>query len=159
MKSEQVESFRRFVSLLPHGKEIDLVILKAHLLIEEQIRLIIVNNLPSPHAIKEANLSCSQAICLAQALLPDELDQSCWKGAKKLNNIRNKIAHNITNEGLYHQIEDFINAVPANWGKLDCDLQEQFELSLWSLFAQISSYTDIEVAYSVQEFLNPEEIN
>ncbi|EKD7165505.1 hypothetical protein RFA42_004281 [Vibrio vulnificus] len=156
MKSEQVELFRRFVSLLPHGKEIDLVILKAHLLIEEQIRLIIVKNLPSPDAIKEANLSCSQAIFLAQALLPDELDQSCWIGAKKLNNIRNKIAHNITNEGLNHQIEDFINAVPANWGQLDSDLQEKFELSLWSLFAQISSYTDIEVAYSVQEFLTPE---
>ena len=33
----QLKAFRRFLERLPHGKELDLVILKAHLLIEEQV--------------------------------------------------------------------------------------------------------------------------
>ena len=37
----QLDAFRRFLKLLPHGQDLALVILKGHLLIEEQIKLII----------------------------------------------------------------------------------------------------------------------
>ena len=44
----QLESFQRFLKLLPHGKDLDLVILKAHLLIEEQLRQLISERLKNP---------------------------------------------------------------------------------------------------------------
>ncbi|EGQ7979811.1 hypothetical protein V4V60_003788 [Vibrio mimicus] len=136
----QFAAFERFISLLPHGKERELVILKGHLLIEEQIRLIIETNLPNYKVLEKAKLSCDQAICLAQSMLPKDADETCWIAARKLNNIRNKIAHRVEHQGLEHQIEDFIKSVPINWGDVDKDTA--FELALWGLFAKISSYVE-----------------
>jgi hypothetical protein len=37
----QFRAFKRFVKLLPHGRELDLVVVKGHLLIVEQMNLLI----------------------------------------------------------------------------------------------------------------------
>lgn len=140
----QFEAFGRFMSLFPHGKERELVILKGHLLIEEQIRLIIDSKLSNPKVLKEARLTFDQTICLAQSLIPEDSDKTYWKAAKKLNNIRNKIAHKVEQKGLIHQIEDFVKMVPTDWGNVD--VNEAFELALWSLFAKISSYVEGELS-------------
>ena len=66
----QVEAFRRFLGKLPHGKDVELVILKAHLLIEEQIRQIVDERLKTPAALRDARLTFHQAFCLAQAFFP-----------------------------------------------------------------------------------------
>lgn len=47
----QIEAFRRFVTQLPHGKDIHLLILKAHLLIEEQVNEIIAARPPNPEVL------------------------------------------------------------------------------------------------------------
>ncbi|EJY4342186.1 hypothetical protein OGE23_003711 [Vibrio cholerae] len=136
----QFEAFERFISLLPHGKERELVILKGHLLIEEQVRLVIDSKLPNPKMLKEARLTCDQAICLAQSLVPEDTDKNCWDAARKLNNIRNNIAHKVEHKGLTHQVEAFIKMVPIDWGNANRDTA--FELALWALFAKISSYVE-----------------
>jgi uncharacterized membrane protein SirB2 len=41
ISKKQVDAFRRFLNVLPHGKDTELVLLKGHLLIEEQINKII----------------------------------------------------------------------------------------------------------------------
>ena len=68
----RLEAFDRFLKRLPHGKELDLVILKAHLLIEEQINLLIDERLKNSGALEEANLESLHRICLAQSFFPPD---------------------------------------------------------------------------------------
>ena len=134
----QIQAFQRFLHLLPHGKEKELVILKGHLLIEEQVRLIISKNLLNPDALEIAKLDCHQAICLAQAILQPRHEPEFWNAVRKLNKLRNDIAHKLSDSGLQDRIDDFVTSVPVQWeGK---DKTQTFELSIWSLFVYVSSF-------------------
>jgi hypothetical protein len=135
IEKEHTDAFRRFLTYLPHGKDLELVILKSHLLIEEKTRTLLTGNCSDNEALRNANLTCEQVIYMAKALNP-EMDKRIWVSALKLNNIRNKIAHKVEHSGLTHQIEDFVRTSMAKYE--DCDLQEKFELSLWSLFVCLS---------------------
>lgn len=152
----QIEAFTKFLKKLPHGKDTELVILKGHLLIEEQVRTIIDKNINNPKALSTANLSCHQAICLAQSLLPPGYEEQFWEAAKKLNIIRNDIAHNLDNKGLQDKIDDFTKLVPVDWE--GPDKQATFELSIWSLFVYISSFVEGEVSDNVKPLI-PEKSN
>ena len=66
----QLDAFRRFLKLLPHGQDLALVILKGHLLIEEQIKPIISERVKKPEALSDARLTYYQYICIAEAFLP-----------------------------------------------------------------------------------------
>jgi len=147
----QIEAFTKFLDKLPHGKDTELVILKGHLLIEEQVRTIIERNINNPEALITANLTCHQAICIAQALLPAGHEKEFWEAAKKLNTIRNDIAHNIDIKGLQDKIDHFTQLVPVNWE--GPDKQATFELSIWSLFVYISSFVEGEVSEHVKSLI------
>ena len=41
ISERDLEAFSRFLKLLPHRQDVDLVVLKAHLLVEEQVRAIL----------------------------------------------------------------------------------------------------------------------
>ena len=53
----QLDAFRRFLKLLPHGQDLALVILKEHLLIEEQIKLIINERVRKHESLSDARLT------------------------------------------------------------------------------------------------------
>ena len=57
----QLKALERFMKLLPHGKELDLVILQAHLLIEEQVNALIDEQLKNTPALKRASWDRSTA--------------------------------------------------------------------------------------------------
>lgn len=136
----QIKAFRRFLEKLPHGKDQDLVILKGHLLIEEQVRLIIDQRLSNPLALRDTRIECHQAICLAQSFFPEGHNIKFWSALKKLNGIRNAIAHKTEDPGLKNKIDDFIQSVPVDWGATD--KQKEFELKLWALFVHVSSFVE-----------------
>ncbi len=139
---KQRDSFRKFFQKLPHGKDITLVILKGHLLLEEQIRAIVDERLTTPSALKDSRLDCHQVICLAEALCPKSVDESTWKAAKKLNRIRNDVAHNLDPNGLNDRILDFADFYPSIISTPEDSTQEKFEKSLLSLFVSLSILTD-----------------
>lgn len=140
----QLDAFRRFLKLLPHGKDSDLVILKGHLLIEEQLKEIIRQRLPNPSALDITKMNCHQAICLAQALLPKGHQEEFWRATKKLNELRNNIAHRLTPEEREVKISEFVSCIPVDWeGK---DKTQTFELCIWSLFVYISSFVEGELS-------------
>ena len=111
----QIEAFRRFLKLLPHGKDLELVILKGHLLIEEQIKEIIRQRLLNPEALNITRMNCHQAICLAQALLPAGHKEQFWTATKKFNELRNNIAHKLSPEEREAKVDEFIACVPVEW--------------------------------------------
>ena len=95
-----VASFKKFYTLLPRGNDLSLLILKLHLLVEEQIRAFVDERLPNKEALISATLECHQAICLAEALSNANIHSNVWEAAKKLNSLRNHIAHNLDLKGV-----------------------------------------------------------
>jgi hypothetical protein len=140
----QLSAFRNFLATLPHGKDIELVLLKGHLLIEEQVRLLIHRRLRNPSTVQEANsrLEAHQAIQLARAFFPPDHLPDIWKATLKLNKLRNDIAHSLWAKGsLADKVDAWVQSVPTGF-KDHPDPQLRFEFTLWSLFEAISALVD-----------------
>src|ERR1700682_6792678 len=106
----ELNAFRRFLGRLPHGKELELVVLKAHLLMEEKIILLGDGRTKNPTALKEAKLESFHRICLAQSFFPADHQPWLWKALKRLNALRNQIAHEVDPKGVEDKIEDFVRS-------------------------------------------------
>ena len=134
------ETFEHFQQHLPTESDIVLTILKGHLLLEEQIWILISHRLPLSEPIKEAKLSSFQKICLAESIIDDftrqvqEIDW-LWPALKKLNTLRNDIAHNLSKKGIEDRVKDFISRPPEQL-KSD-NINYQFEYALWNACAEI----------------------
>jgi hypothetical protein len=137
-----VAAFRRFYTLLPKSDDASLVILKLHLLVEEQIRAFVDERLRSPEALKAAKLDCHQVICLAESLAGESVHHRFWEAARKLNELRNKIAHNLEPSGVIERMKN-INSMlgrnPIN-ATTPSELLEQFEFSVSTIYHCISGF-------------------
>ena len=99
-------------------KTLEVIILKAHLIMEEVIRTLITEHVQFPKAVDEARLNCSQAINISEALLRNRTEEPwIWMAAHKLNKIRNHMAHNLEPEGLDDRIEDIISYIDVNFSQ------------------------------------------
>ncbi len=139
----RTDAARRFFTLLPRDQDLTLVILKGHLLIEEQLRQIIDERVEKPDALRDARLECYQAICIAESFFSERHDY-VWNAFKKLNKIRNELAHQTEPVGLDDRIDDFVNSVP--WGPYVEDRPERIMNALWKLFEAVSSLVERPVA-------------
>jgi hypothetical protein len=99
-------SFKKFQRLLPRSEDASLLILKLHLLVEEQVRAFVDERLTNRQALDDAELECHQAICLAEALSTEDIDPSVWEAARKLNSLRNHIAHNLEPKGVVDRMNN-----------------------------------------------------
>ncbi|ACS56125.1 hypothetical protein Rleg_1841 [Rhizobium leguminosarum bv. trifolii WSM1325] len=142
---EQVADFRRFLKLLPRSQDLTLIILKGHLLVEEQVWKVISSRLRKPSALKDGRIATYQAICLAEAFCPE--DHDLWQSAKKLNKIRNDIAHNVVPPtGLNDRIDDFVDSM--GWLNTTMTVREDlFQFALWAIFIAISSLVEDTAAH------------
>ena len=139
---EEVEAFRRFLALLPHGKDQLLVILKGHLLIEELLRRIVDERVKKPKALRLVRFECSHIISIAEAMCATETEAWIWGALRSLNELRNDIAHKLEPPGLKDRMDHVIslvneNSVFAEHGFGTDDRTVQFEYSLWVLFAKL----------------------
>lgn len=134
------ETFEYFTKHLPVESDIVLTILKCHLIVEELIWRLISNRLPAPNTLDGARLTSFQKICLAESLIDDftrqvqEIDW-LWSAIRKLNSLRNNIAHDLSESGIKDSIKDFITRPPE---LLESDnLTHQFEFAIWNICAEI----------------------
>jgi hypothetical protein len=140
----EIEAFRRFVTMLPHGQDPVLVVLKGHLLIEEQLRQIVDEHVKRPKALMKAQFSCSHVICLAEAFCDDRAASWLWESLRNLNSLRNDIAHKIEPKKFQERLARIVssvgeNSVFAGGGFGDMDEQAQFEMCLWVLFTNVAA--------------------
>ena len=140
----QSDAARRFFTLLPRDQDLTLVILKGHLLIEEQVRQIIDKRVKKPDALRDANFDCYQAICLAESFF-SEKEEYIWKAFKKLNRIRNELAHKTEPVGVDDRIDDFVNSV--SWGSYVEDRQDRIEVAIMKLFVAVSDLVERPTSY------------
>lgn len=144
----QLDAFKKFLSVLPHGQDTELVLLKGHILIEEQIRSLADRRLRNSAALYEVNtrLDCHQAIQLAKAFFPPGHQPELWEAVAKLNKMRNDIAHNILPCGsLNDRISAWVEAFPTDFRDL-ADKTLRFEFTLWALFDAVSELVDTPTA-------------
>ncbi|OCH03898.1 hypothetical protein A6E09_18380 [Aliivibrio fischeri] len=103
---------QRFFEHFPMEGDILIQVLRGHLLVEEVLRELLKLHMKNPGAIKGtsgASFDCHQVICLNDAFIdtPKKLSW-VWNSAKKLNKLRNDLAHKIPTEALTHKVNDYI---------------------------------------------------
>ncbi|MGL5525443.1 MAG: hypothetical protein ACRDCY_16945 [Aeromonas veronii] len=104
------DNLAHFFEKLPNDGDLMLLVLKGHLLIEQQIRSYVNNHFPNPKVLNGVFKETSTVISLGRAYCDDNCEDTMqlWDCFAKLNNIRNHMAHNIDHTGLEHKIEDFL---------------------------------------------------
>src|SRR5690606_7846444 len=92
-KAEFAAGEARFDKLLPSDADELTIVLKGHLLIEEQLRAITRALVANPEYFDNARLTFSNALHLARAVAGHFNQSACWAAAQQLNSIRNQMAH------------------------------------------------------------------
>ena len=129
----------RFMEHLPKNGDLELGLLKTHLLCEEVLTKAIERHLPNPDHLEKAKLSFAQKIQLGHCFYPAAKTAWLWPALQKMNRARNKLAHGLSTEQISEQIDAFIEFVEQN-----IDAPEPQNLSLkfgrfhWATFSVFS---------------------
>lgn len=99
----------RFLKLMPRSRDLTLIVLKGHLLVEEAVNDLLSTLLKNPEALRQATLSFYQRLKLLQAL--GFVSDRELSSAEKLNNLRNRFAHTLEPQDTEVLIRRFL----ADW--------------------------------------------
>jgi len=114
--------------------DLALIVLKGHLLLEQRTREFISERMLSPNALDDARLTSHQLICLAEALtLPNEQPKRMWSALRKLNALRNQLAHNLAPNRIEERVQEIVNDYSSAW-----PAQSGFVGVLANAYAQLS---------------------
>lgn len=105
-------NYNRLSRLLTPIDDPELLILKGHLLVEEQLDNIIRAVLMEPERLRDVRLSFQQKFRLARAINGydpnDREDPDLLGGIDDLNLLRNSLAHRLDDDDFHERIEKFI---------------------------------------------------
>ena len=114
------KDWQRIEHHFPDGADLTLQVLKGHLLVEELLRQIFDLLLANPRALqgdRGTSFECHQIICLVEAITPhSSLEPWVWSAAKRLNNLRNDLAHNLEPKALDQKVKALITFVTHDNG-------------------------------------------
>lgn len=109
LPENQLHAINYFIKTMPKSDDITLIVIKGHLLLEEQLRNLFKSNFNNPKALNKSKFEISQIITMVEAIFEnDEKNNNFWESIRKLNTIRNDIAHNIENKGLNDKVNNLI---------------------------------------------------
>jgi hypothetical protein len=114
----------------PSESDPTLLVLKAHLLVEEVLYEFIQSQSHQPKYIEDARLSFAQCISLAKAFHRfSRPDWWAWIALSKLNSLRNLLAHNLEPTNTKQKIVDFTVYVAQSIGVTkESEIATEFEL-------------------------------
>lgn len=95
-----------------HTFDLTLSTLKGHLLIEEQLDNFITARLPNPGALEGARLTFDLKIKLAHAIASEDRPE-VWLALRKLNKLRNSLAHKLDDSKDQGLLEEFVQATES----------------------------------------------
>jgi hypothetical protein len=121
---------RLLLFLKPSTEDPTYLVLKAHLLAEEVLYRFIENQAHRPEALSEARLGFAQLIALCRSFHTySKEDWWGWVALKKLNSLRNLLAHNLEPKNLRDRIVDFsVFVADAIGATTDSEIGKQYEL-------------------------------
>jgi hypothetical protein len=87
------EGLKRFDRLIPPTSDTLVIVLKGHLLIEEQLQSLIEAAVRNPEVTREARLSFYQRLKFAQSIAGHFSKSLVWEATEALNSVRNRLVH------------------------------------------------------------------
>jgi len=137
----------RAEELLKGISDLTLLILKAHLLLEEELYNQLRQLFPRPRYYDQLNLRFVQNIQLARALCvrmtddgePVDWVEQCFDALDALNTFRNKLAHDIEPGDLSHLLERMQLSQPERLAIEDPDLVKKLSIPLSFLLQFVGS--------------------
>jgi len=105
------EKAQKALRLLPKGSDLTLIILKGHLMLEEQLNAFLASFPIHPKALPDARLTFHQKLRVIRAFSFAPSEKS-WRLAEELNRLRNKIAHHPEVLDLEAQVKTFVALLP-----------------------------------------------
>ena len=134
----------RFMEHLPKNGDVELTILKCHLLIEELLYIIIVKKADNTNYVESANLRFIQKMYLARAFTKSGIESWVWGAIKKLNKTRNELAHGLSTDEIKTEYESFIKVVESATGVPEDNLVtknfSKFHWAAFKVFSSLSAY-------------------
>lgn len=113
--------FRKYYQFVPESGDILLVVLKGHLLIEEQLNKIVEKSFKNPQFIEQCGLRFSQLLKIAMALHYKEDRKWLWEAIGQLNGVRNDFSHNLDPAKVNDKIENLCRLVSSNMRVAETD--------------------------------------
>jgi len=102
--------YNRYKKFMPRSKDVTLIILKGHLLIEENVSYFLDQCFMTPEIVRDARLTFYQKIKILQAIIGDS-NSDIWKSVLILNSLRNNLAHNLEIPKLNQNINELLMTI------------------------------------------------
>ena len=135
----QIEAFRRLLKFLPGTEDVKHTVIKGHLLLEEQLKVICSERVRKPEALNlsDPQWGANQIISLTESLCSGEVDDILWICLRKLNKVRNDVAHNLEPKGFEDRVRDLIGSWPS--GVSSAETTTDLFIALSSMLVIITS--------------------
>jgi len=140
---KDAEHFQEKLGLQP-GADLGMVLLKGHLLIEEQLQSFIDSIVANPKHLIEARLTFYQRLAIAKALHTDH-DRFgygwVWEAVQSLNVLRNQLVHKVVNTDFSTAVQSFVCSVEPKIPVLIKDGDgEQYDLGKFGLIISVIGF-------------------
>lgn len=111
-----LDGLSRFGKYLPADETfpIELIVLRGHLLIEEELREIVRAKFVNPNAYDLRETKYSTLLRLAHALYGDSIPEWKWRVAHEFNVLRNSLAHHLEDDTVEPRVERVVKLYRAN---------------------------------------------
>ena len=99
--------FLELVDVLENINDIELSLLKCHLLIEKELERIVLIGAEKPKYISESRLTFSNKIALVRSFHNSKCESWVWGAINKLNKVRNLMAHNLSSAQIESEVYSY----------------------------------------------------
>ena len=117
LDARSTEQWQRFIKHLPPGSDLLTVVLKSHLLIEEKLTELINLSVVDPTPLSGFRLSFEIKQRFAQSLVRISGAPNFWPTITALNNVRNRLGHEVEPLDLDKKLSVFFDAAEGHPGQ------------------------------------------
>lgn len=134
-----------FFNHMPDVDDEIVTFLKGHLLIEKKLRELLEIETENPKSLNDVRLSFHQLLSIVEALHWFKNFEWVWEGSRRINKIRNNIAHQLISEKLKSEILGFRKYVekryPNGWKKeMPIKSENRLLIAIAITYANLSAY-------------------
>lgn len=99
----------QYLTFMPQGDDLVLIVLKGHLLVEQQLEQIIQKVVAHGAVLDEARFTFAQKVLLAKSMCWSHHESPIWNFIEALNTLRNDIAHSLGSDKTDGRLQKALN--------------------------------------------------
>jgi len=123
---DHVARYEEFIKHLPvHAKDVTLIALKGHLLLETALKEFIYLRVRHPERLQSKQINFATLVDFGSSLAENDKISWVWKALRQANSIRNMLAHNLQPKELDEKIDGFIKYVEENDGEFSVEYENK----------------------------------